>query len=156
MLRIKEYKCISLPGVMFEAKLSLNSMPKNSTESIPPLKVLWINDNYKKYTSFHDIKPRNCSSGYEILRGKVCFNFTLSRNERKYILLSFSHTGLKKSWNEASELCRRIDAYLPVFENREDLEELVAFIKLSGHSIPPVEGLYLGMKIKPEQVNNNI
>ena len=156
MVSIKDIKFISLIGIVDRVQLKAMSVFNYSIEDIPYLNVFWMYDNYQKYTLFHQNKPRNCSTVYGILGGIVCFNFTLSRNQRRrYTLLSFSHARMKKSWNEASELCRRVDAYLPIVENREDLEELMAFIKLSGPLVPPgIEQLYLGLKVYPNKVSN--
>ena len=156
MVRRKDVKFISLIGILDTVLLKSMSVFNYSTEDIPYLNVFWMYDNYQKYASFHEIKPRSCSTVYKIIRGIVCFNFTFSRNQRRrYTLLSFSRARMKKSWNEASELCRNIDAYLPIIENREDLEELIAFIKLSGPLVPPgIEQLYLGLKVYPNEVSS--
>ena len=50
------------------------------------------------------------------------------------------------SWTNASKLCKEAGGYLPHFSDREELEELVALLKLS-ETIPPVEGLFLGLRL---------
>ena len=49
------------------------------------------------------------------------------------------------SWNGASALCRSYGMYLPYFYSREELEEFIAILKLS-NSVPPLEGIYIGIK----------
>ena len=50
-----------------------------------------------------------------------------------------------KSWTEASQLCKLIGGYLPLIRNRDELDEIIAFLKLS-KNMPPVEGLYIGLR----------
>ena len=56
-----------------------------------------------------------------------------------------SEKNVTKSWIEASNLCKSIGGTLPLLRNRDELEEIIAFLKLS-EDIPPVEGLYIGLK----------
>ena len=56
-----------------------------------------------------------------------------------------SEKNITKSWTEASNLCKSIGATLPLLRNRDELEEIIAFLKLSV-DMPPVEGLYIGLK----------
>ena len=50
------------------------------------------------------------------------------------------------SWNTASKWCKSINAYLPYFSSREELDELLALLKLL-RGIPPLEGIFIGIKI---------
>ena len=50
-----------------------------------------------------------------------------------------------KSWTEVSNLCKSIGGTLPLLRNRDELDEIIAFLKLS-EDMPPVEGLYVGLK----------
>ena len=50
-----------------------------------------------------------------------------------------------KSWTEAYNLCKSIGGTLPLLRNRGELEEIIAFLKLS-KDMPPVEGLYIGIQ----------
>ena len=60
------------------------------------------------------------------------------------------------SWKDANHLCRDIGGHLPCFLSREELEELVDFLKNSPH-ILPYEALYTGMTINTtEKVNCSI
>ena len=49
------------------------------------------------------------------------------------------------SWTEASKLCKSIGGYLPLIRNRDEMDEIIAFLKLS-EDMPPVEGLYIGLR----------
>ena len=129
----------------------LGSLLNFSTVDLPPLHEFWIRDKYDNY--FTDAISMRCSNVTQKLEG-LCFLF--SRFKKQYILLSFLHTGLSKSWNEASELCREWGAHLPAFKNREDLDELIIFLQEIDDKLPPIEGLYIGLKIYPNQVSLNV
>ena len=49
-----------------------------------------------------------------------------------------------KSWRDASQLCKSIGGSLPIIRNRNELDEIIAFLKMS-EAMPPVEGLYIGL-----------
>ncbi len=50
----------------------------------------------------------------------------------------------KVSWIAASKLCRTVQGHLPVFKNRQQIEEFVRILKF-GVGIPPIQVVYLGM-----------
>ena len=50
-----------------------------------------------------------------------------------------------KSWTEAYHFCKSIGGSLPLVRNRDELDEIIAFLKLS-ENMPPVEGLYIGLR----------
>ena len=50
-----------------------------------------------------------------------------------------------KSWTEASNFCKSIGGTLPLLRNRDELNEIITFLKLS-EDMPPVEGLYIGIQ----------
>ena len=53
------------------------------------------------------------------------------------------------SWNEASADCKRVGASLPRFRSRRELQELLAFLKLSkDHEIPPVEAVFIDLHFR--------
>ena len=50
-----------------------------------------------------------------------------------------------KSWTEASKMCKSIGGYLPLIRRQDELDEIIASLKLS-EDIPPVKGLYIGLR----------
>ena len=62
-----------------------------------------------------------------------------------------SKAKVAKSWSEVSNLCKSIGGTLLSLRNRDELDEIIAFLKLS-EDMPPVEGLYIGLKriFKPQ------
>ena len=97
---------------------------------------LWNFTQYLKcYLVLHP-KWENISSlfedvGFKISKGNKC---PTQQPKGKVI----------KSWKEAFNLCKSIGGTLPLLRNRDELEEIIAFLKLS-KDMPPVEGLYIGI-----------
>ena len=48
------------------------------------------------------------------------------------------------TWIEASKFCKSIGGSLPLIRNKEELTDLITFLKLS-HDMPPVNVLYIGL-----------
>ena len=150
-----------MPGEVYEGHLRLSSAQNYSTKNLPFLNVFWIHDNYINYIINYELYT-NYSIHYnppyfKVTQGIVCYHiFTSSLYPQiaRYVLRS-ARRELTKSWNEASELCRKIDAHLPVFKGREDLREFIFFLKKFYFVIPPIEGLYIGLKIYLNQVSLN-
>ena len=63
----------------------------------------------------------------------------------------FQLPNTKKSWNDASQLCKKIGGYLPYFTSRQDLEELFGVLMLS-QDIPSIAYMYIGLKYNSNQV----
>ena len=76
-----------------------------------------------------------------LLEKSLTYDFPSSQNQHHYP--SDRHLS---SWKQASELCRNAGAYLPYFTNKEDLEELLALLKLS-EDMPPIEALLIGLTL---------
>ena len=56
------------------------------------------------------------------------------------------------SWIEASDLCRSLGSYLPILNNKDEIEELVSVIRSTTNWMPPISGVYIGLysdKVKP-------
>ena len=49
---------------------------------------------------------------------------------RKYNFPLSSTKLVNKSWTQASELCRSVGAHLPIIRSSEELDELIALVKL--------------------------
>ena len=69
--------------------------------------------------------------------------FTFSKNNK--CPKQQSKAKAAKSWTEVSTLCKSIGGTLPLLRNRDELDEIIAFLK-SSEDMPPVEGLYIGLK----------
>ena len=61
----------------------------------------------------------------------------------------FKYSPKLNSWNEISADCKRVGASLPRFRSRRELQELLAFLKLSkDHEIPPVEAVFIDLHFR--------
>ena len=54
------------------------------------------------------------------------------------------HKRVARTWWEADNMCKSINGHLPMLRNRDELNELIALMKLSKF-LPPVEFLYIGL-----------
>ena len=64
-------------------------------------------------------------------------------------------TQKKISWNKAYGLCQKIDADLPSFMSRDELDELIALL-LQSQSIPFLEAVFIGLRINDADVSQFI
>ena len=113
--------------------------------------VIWLLDEYKKYTQLKGNSPKKCKDAH--LVGKQIFcNYIDYKirgfNHRQYYFLSDRN---KKSWNQARDICSDTGGHLPIFTSRQHLEELLAVFKLSTHT-PPSEVIHIGLKYDFNQV----
>ena len=49
------------------------------------------------------------------------------------------------SWNDAAEICKSINAYLPHFTSRDELDEFLMLIKTS-MDLPIMEAVFIGLR----------
>ena len=130
------------------------------TGSCSTLMAVWIHDNYQKYATLSDLKGEMCN----VLSFDLCLNFSLINVN--YILLgrqiSFYEIGANIlwhnptkqqkeniegiSWKQASRFCKDIGGHLPVFTSRDELDELLALIKLSQY-VPPLIKIYVDLHV---------
>ena len=73
----------------------------------------------------------------------VEYGFTIPKNNQ--CPTEQSKEKVIKTWTEAFNLCKSIGGTLPLFRNRDELDEIITFLKLS-KDMPPVEGLYIGIQ----------
>ncbi len=122
--------------------------------------VLWIYGIYSEHSYFHNQFTQKCNGSFDSTvrclrlydsvprsseKGNRCHKLV-----RKHSSVSDKATKLPMlSWSEALKMCKNAAAYLPSFTNREELEELVAFLKLS-ESVqnPPLEAIFIGLNLK--------
>ena len=79
------------------------------------------------------------------------FNVIFSQTERNQHSVGYQFYNTTKSWNDASQLCKKIGGYLPYFTSRQDLEDLFSLLMLS-QDIPPIAYMYIGLKYNSNQV----
>ena len=57
----------------------------------------------------------------------------------------------KISWNDAAEICKSINAYLPHFTSRDDLDEFLMLIKTS-MDLPIMKAVFIGLALNTNKV----
>ena len=109
--------------------------------------------NFTQYLQCYYVPPF-FMTGYDRVKSWAEVGFTIPKNDK--CPKQQSKAKVIKSWTEASKLCKSIGGYLPLIRNRDELDEILAFLKLS-EDMPPVEGLYIGIQRSfRSQVTNNI
>ena len=109
--------------------------------------VAWILHNYKPFEDKFKQKAKHCSIFSHSQNTYICLSISRTHDnfvEREYYVV-FKTDKSKISWNKASTLCRRIGGYLPHFQSKDKLNELIALYKLS-KEIPFLTGIYIGLK----------
>ena len=142
---------VSVPGHIFKVSVSVDERHNNliSTDS---LQAQWINDRYSRYTNFTpQLKDVNKYCKETVLDEKWCNYSSYQKqgffvNKYYYIFESETLNSLKvdtfqtqlihsRRWShhEADTLCRSIGGTLPYFLDREELKELIDFLRNSPH-----------------------
>ena len=158
IFKLNKGKVFSLPEKIDALKITLEEHVGIGISG--KLNILWLHNNYikffKKSNPFR-IQPQKCHTNantYYDLGYRECFNITFVNSQYNYIIYSkeysfFEFERLRDisgyiSWSEASELCRNIGGHVPFFTSREQLDKLLALLKLSSE-IHPIEALYIGL-----------
>ena len=125
------------------------------------------NEHYDYSAIFKRFKTHKRYNNYLMYKYPVCclttvgcLNYTLPNNHKRtakrfYVLFDFGffHYQMKcgwkpfrtkKSWFEASEICRIAGGTLPIIRSRDELEELTNLLKF-GKALPPIEFLFIGI-----------
>ena len=153
----------SIPGTVTRISVIVKEIHNITSED--KLEAFWINNRNSRYTDLNllSVKKSYCLVSFK--DQKLC-NYSSYTEDgyfmNKYYYL-FENPYIKMtggivakvyhklwSWKEANHLCRDIGGHLPYFLSREELEELVDFLKNSPH-ILPYESLYTGMTINSKQ-----
>ena len=157
---------VSIPGSVTHISVDMKEI--HNITSKDKLEALWINHRHSRYSNIDPIfvKESHC---LESLNSQKRCNYSSYAEDgyfmNKYYYLFESHSVFLNgflvrksysklwSWKEADNLCRYIGGSLPYFLSREELEELVDFLKNSPH-ILPYEAIYIGMTINSTQKVN--
>ena len=144
-----------MPGKFINCKIK----PLTTMENKEALTVTWLNDMNNQYTKLRKVIDQDCLNLTIITRDLTCISFskpiTNMSSRKYYLIISFFSTKLKLSWEDAAELCeKRFGGYLPWFKDKESLDEILAFFKLSS-DIPPIEAIYIGLKTTGAKVSES-
>ena len=197
---LRDFKLISLPGRIYEARLEMGSMLVHGNVHLKnnSLHLIWVHESVE-YSHFSVEPNKNCSkvsvtNNVQLqplwswfwtcladsnlpayLRLTKCFmsitkdhyfnsfsvkcdNYKLttgSNDALHYMIISYTPDNTvnklspnKLSWIEASKLCKDEGGLLPYFTSRQELDQLILFVKLSRHGFP-LEGLFIGLIYSP-------
>ncbi len=161
---LDDKKLLSLPGQLDAAYF---------TNFYSIANIFWIYDLYKHHLHLMRMLATKCHTN--LPWGFTCLNLSsgaqFNADKDSYMLLTkhISHTFLPDhspnfsapedflltgtnltSSDEASTLCTDFSGMLPVFEKKEKLEEVIALLKFV-EDIPPIEGIFIGMKLRTSQ-----
>ncbi len=117
------------------------------------VKVSWLHNRFDTHRQYSTHIPAKCTMNTSFLLTRAkCYNYSsvfgngslyskLNQNYN-FIVLTLDKTD-QVSWIQASNLCRNVLGYLPILRKREELNHLIALIKLSPLQ-PFVKELFLG------------
>ena len=152
--QLKYGKYFSLSGN--QEYIHIKSIQFQDIPRTEPLTVMWIRDNYVRQRILSEIQSEKC-----VIKGKtlLCKKIELLTNvfSREYYLITQRlpiHHYKLKSWEEAANTCQLVGGYLPWFQSRDNLHELLSLFKLSKH-FPTTEAIYIGLKYNSTEVSKN-
>ena len=144
----------------------------------PAAIVTW--DNYKQYGHIPEQMPTRCLNHLKPKESHICFQMLSPSKLRYYVLFNFieqienprgfffktlhedcSHFRLncnfnlsnpsKMTWRKMSQICKNMAGSLPHFTFKEELDDLLALLKLSVH-VPPIHAMFIGLNFHQNQV----
>ncbi len=144
------------------SKLNFKNQQHNTTSSV----LQWIYDRYRKHFMLQIQDITRCKTQNLFSHNtSYCLNiFTRSKENRIKLTIVVSKIVVKHrvtttksySWVNASSLCQKVGAQLPVLYSREQLDELISMIKLSSQ-IPFIKAFFIGLQYHVTQrVGNHI
>ena len=105
----------------------------------------WIYDNYDQTKTLFDMEK--CSGTENLDKIYSCLQISVLKGERvksKYYVIS-NIGNRKKTWNEATQLCRNMSSHLPQFQSNEKLNDIITLLK-TFEEIPPLQAMYIGLR----------
>ncbi len=144
-------RAYSLPGEL----LSLNISSSKEKQTFN-LTAQWIDDKYQAQLGWSVHSGDQCNGTTTAFRNHSCLKFSiLKKDVRKNVVLFGKRLYLNsteitdvsselRTWNEARELCISVKSSLPVFSSTEEVDEIVALLKLFS-TFPYISHLYTGL-----------
>ena len=117
-----------------------------------------------KYTSSTKVSCKNYNTGNNFwnlpVHYYIVFDFDFTwRDDFRVGVIDwmdcYSPSSTKKSWMEASTLCRHAGGTLPVIRSKDELEELISLLKF-GNGLPPIAFIFLGLQMNFKVGNINL
>ena len=150
---LKKGKIISLPDKIEAMTITLQKEMTDDVEAF--VSMVWLDNNYIKYYNFWR-NPIQCSVPKSLVSFyRQCLSISSYASSRTYLLYSQQfnvsnftvrhNLKMYNSWRNASKLCSLSHGHLPEFSSKEELDELLALLKLSPE-IHPIEALFIGLR----------
>ena len=142
---------------------TIENCSKVSVGKNDQLLPMWISRCVYNSSSPAYLRLANCFSSvmkhYIFNRFSLkCFDYKFrwrNKDDLHYIIISNTPDSIdnkispyKLSWMEASKLCKDAGGLLPYFRSKQDLDQLILFVKLSRHG-SLLEGLFIGLVYSP-------
>ena len=159
---------VSIPGSV--SRISVHVKQIHNITSKDKLEALWVNDKQSRYIDSNLKSMKNSYCRESAKEQKEC-NYSSYADDgyfidKYYYLFESRSTKMTGSvagrlytklwsWKDADVLCRDIGGHLPYFLSREELNELIDFLKNSPH-ILPYEAIYVGMTLNCTQKVNSL
>ena len=120
--------------------------PKNDTFStfIKLCKATFISTPhpYTDFDSFQFFKPKYCQLKTRTFDNFFCFLISTSKMRSYFLILS---SNLWVTWVKADQMCKSIGGFLPLFNQRKDLNDLL-YTVLFAKEIPLIQNTYIGLR----------
>ena len=151
-LRQKQ-KLISLPGSL--TFLQLHLVPESQNKNIS-VSISWIKQTHKIKYNVKCTQTREYCIFNTFTKGNVTYwlfgdipYYYLWVPQRVYEH-NENDSRRTTSWNKANELCESVGAYLPYFNDRNQLTDFLQFLRQVNH-IPPLKAIYIGLYYDKKQ-----
>ena len=92
------------------------------------------------YSDFESVEFQDCRSKRF---AKFSYELIFSRKTRSYF---FGFSTGDVTWIEAEQMCKSINGYLPFFNSRKDLNDLLYTVRFAKSIIVPMETIYIGLR----------
>lgn len=156
----------SLPGTF--QRIVLTNLERVNSTPAPRILVSWLSNNYENHMHIekkiirNDYKKnylKHCNireMAIDIKMFNYCYNFSTDSEREStyyiffrqlYVFEDYKTVPYNMSWNEASTICEEMGGHLPILRSKEELEALVAMVKVSTF-VPAVKAIFIGLTNK--------
>ena len=98
--------------------------------------------HYTEFDSFKFLEPKFCQLKKKTFENFYCFLISSSKM-RSYFLILSSNGAV--TWIEADQMCKTIGGFLPFFNQRKDLNDLLYTVRFA-KAIPLIQNTYIGLR----------
>ena len=160
---------VSLPGEYESVEFDVDNFTYTSFPKRAVIHAMWFKDVYNSFKTFNYEPPLLGVNTGKMSPEKYYLYLEIKvSNHKNYLFFpKYWHPvswwnvienslprKWERTWNEASELCESMGGHLPVFNSRDDLDELLAIFKrphmpyeinIPGSMMPAIPAIYIGL-----------